>query len=208
MKKIILCMFLALGFRNDISGQSQEVQQLLLNVEKLAQFREILSQMEKGYEVLSTGYNTIKEISQKSFDLHKAYLDGLLAVSPSVKKYGKVAAIIRMQLVLISTCNTAMKLSLQNDFPATGEILYTGKVCNRLISASLEDLGDLTGILTAGRLRMSDDERLRLIDRIYHEMQDKLVFLRRFTDRTALWMRQRERSRQDVDRMKGWYHLK
>ena len=61
------------------SAQSAEIQQLLLNVEKLTQFKQILSDMKKGYQILEGGYNTIKDISEGNFSLHKAFLDGLRA---------------------------------------------------------------------------------------------------------------------------------
>jgi outer membrane lipoprotein-sorting protein len=38
-------------------SQSQEAQQLLLNVEKLAQLKQILKDLYKGYEIVSKGYN-------------------------------------------------------------------------------------------------------------------------------------------------------
>ena len=49
MKKwaVMIMVFLFAGAGNCF-GQSQEVQQLLLNVEKLAQFKQILSDMKKG----------------------------------------------------------------------------------------------------------------------------------------------------------------
>ncbi len=86
MKKIIfLLAILVVVMKTKLSAQSEEAQQLLLNVEKLAQFKQILSDMKKGYQIISTGYSTIKNLSQGNFNLHKIYLDGLMMVSPTVK---------------------------------------------------------------------------------------------------------------------------
>src|SRR4051812_41409108 len=82
-------------------GQSDEMQQLMLNIEKLAQFKQILSDMKKGYETVSKGYGMVKDLSQGNFNLHKAFLDGLMEASPAVKKYKKVAEIIQFQLQLV-----------------------------------------------------------------------------------------------------------
>src|SRR5689334_17359441 len=83
------------------NGQAQEVQQLLLNVEKLAQLKSILADLKKGYEIVSTGYSTIKNLSEGNFNLHQAFLDGLLQVSPTVRNYRRIADIIRSQISLV-----------------------------------------------------------------------------------------------------------
>ena len=82
MKKILLIVFLS---TNICFGQSQEAKQLLLNVEKLAQLKLMLSHMKTGYQILEKGYTSIKNISQGNFNLHRDFLDGLLQVSPAVK---------------------------------------------------------------------------------------------------------------------------
>ena len=76
MKKCIVILWLFLiSFSGQVVAQSTEIQQLLLNVEKLAQLKKILSNMKKGYEIVSNGYNTIKDISKGNFNLHEAFLD-------------------------------------------------------------------------------------------------------------------------------------
>ena len=65
MKKCIAIVWVILfSFSGQVMAQSTEIQQLLLNVEKLAQLKKILSNMKKGYEIVSNGYNTIKDISK------------------------------------------------------------------------------------------------------------------------------------------------
>ena len=80
MKRIIFLLLL-ISLNKKTFSQTDEAQQLLLNVEKLAQLKQILKDMYKGYEIVSKGYNTIKNISEGNFDLHKVFLDGLMQVS-------------------------------------------------------------------------------------------------------------------------------
>ncbi|WP_240377739.1 hypothetical protein [Arachidicoccus soli] len=68
-------------------SQSQEVQELLLDVTKLEQFKQILKDMKSGYTLVMQGYTTVRDISKGDFNLHKVFLDGLMAVSPTVRKY-------------------------------------------------------------------------------------------------------------------------
>ena len=64
---------------------SDLIQQLLLDVQKLDQLKTILQDMYKGYEIVNQGYTDIKNIASGNFNLHKLFLDGLLAVSPAVR---------------------------------------------------------------------------------------------------------------------------
>lgn len=67
---LLLVMALVLGAFNRGYSQSQEAQQLMLNVEKLSQLKNILSDMKRGYEVVSKGYNAVSGIAKGNFSLH------------------------------------------------------------------------------------------------------------------------------------------
>ncbi len=208
MKKIIiLAAFITMGLVTKISAQSQEVQQLLLNVEKLAQFKQILTDMKKGYQIISSGYSTIKDLSQGNFSLHKTFLDGLMLVSPTVRKYKRVADVINNQILLVKEYKTAFNRYKQDGNFDPKEIDYLGKVYSNLFNKSLDDLDELTMVMTDSKLRMSDDERLEAVDRIHGNMQDKLLFLRHFNNNTTVLAVQRARERNDAVTMKKIYGI-
>lgn len=206
MKKIIvLLIILSVGISNKVAAQAQEIEQLTLNIEKLAQFKQILSDLKKGYQIVSTGYSTIKDLSQGNFNLHKTFLDGLMTVSPAVRKYRKVADIINDQVMIVKEYKAAFnKYKRDGNFNA-GEIDYLSKVYNNLFKQSLNDLDELTMVMTDSKLRMSDDERLEAIDRIHGNMNDKLLFLRHFNNNTTILAVQRARERNDAVTMKKIY---
>ncbi|WP_018615693.1 hypothetical protein [Segetibacter koreensis] len=207
MKKAIIFLFLNVGNLVQLSAQSQEAQQLLLNVERLAYLKEILTNLKKGYVIVSTGYNTIKDLSQGNFYLHKSFLDGLLAVSPAVKKYRKVREIITFQVSIVKESKSAYSRFSRNGNFSMNELNYLSKVYSNLFNLSLKNLDALITIITANKLRMSDEDRLKAIDNIYNEMQDKLVFLRDFNDNTAILAIQRARERNDAKSLKNMYGI-
>ena len=206
-KTIILAVFITMTSVTKLAAQSQEVQQLLLNVEKLAQFKQILADMKKGYQIISSGYSTIKDLSQGNFSLHKTFLDGLMLVSPTVRKYKRVADIINNQILLVKEYKTAFNRYKQDGNFDPMEIDYLGKVYSNLFNKSLDDLDELTMVMTDSKLRMSDDERLEAVDRIHRNMQDKLLFLRHFNNNTTVLAVQRARERNDVVTMKKIYGI-
>jgi hypothetical protein len=205
MKKIFFILLLSSNF---CFGQSQEAKQLLLNVEKLAQLKLMLSHMKTGYQILEKGYTSIKNISQGNFNLHRDFLDGLLQVSPAVKQYSKVADIIRVQLKLVKESKAALaEFRGSKQFTIT-EIEYLGNVYANLLKESLKMLDELAMVVTAGKLRMSDDERLQAIDKIYDEVIEQYTFLNEFNNGTAILSLQREKEKMDIDLMRKVHGLK
>ena len=199
MKKCIVIMWVILfSFSGQVVAQSTEIQQLLLNVEKLAQLKRILSNMKKGYEIVSTGYNTIKDISKGNFNIHQTFLDGLLQVSPTVKKYKRIAEIITYQTQLVKEYKSAFRRFDASNLFNANEIRYMDNVYSNLFDKSLQNLEELTMVITAGKLRMSDDERINAIDRIYNDIADKLVFLRTFNKENNVLAIQRGREMVDT----------
>lgn len=211
MKKIIvaLCVVsggLLSGYR--ASAQVNELAQLALNIEKLAQFRQILSDMKKGYEILNGGYNTIKNISKGNFELHKVFLDGLMEVSPAVRNYKRVADIVDYQLKLVREYKDAYRRFKETEWLNPDEIEYLGKVYGNLFNSSVKNLDDLFIVITSSKLRMSDDERLSAIDKIFADMQDKLLFLRHFNSSTSVLLLQRAKEKRETGNVQQYYNLK
>ena len=197
-KKLILLLILVFFMIGKNTAQSAEVQQLLLNIEKLSQLKKILDNMYQGYRIVSKGYGIIKDISEGSFNLHRVFLDGLLQVSPAVKKYERIPEIIRNQTMLVKEYKWAFKNFNRSALFNSGEIKYLKIVYTNLLGKSLQNLSDLAMVLTTGNLRMSEDERLKAIDKIGEEMSDKLNFLRIFNKENNMLAVQRGREKFDV----------
>lgn len=184
--KCLLFTFL-LGFCHaKTNAQAFEVEQLILDYQKLSELKNILSEMKTGYQILSTGYETIRSISEGNFNLHNAFLSALLAINPAVKNYKRVADIVSYQSSIVSEYKSAFSRFKQDKHFTPDEISYLGTVYGNLFNKSLNDIINLTNVLTANKMRMSDDERLHAIDGIYDESKNQLMFLRSFNNSTTL----------------------
>lgn len=189
-------------------AQGQELQQLLLDIEKLTQMKSILSDMKTGYQIYQQGYGSISSLSKGNFDLHQTYLNGLLAVSPAVRNYGRIAEIITLQASLISEYKRKQYLFRQSGSFSVSELSYMSDVYARLVSQTLDDAAELADILMAGKLRMSDADRIRGIDRIYSGSSERLQFLRTFNNQGINLSRQRSRDGADTQVLNRLYGLK
>lgn len=211
MKKILIVVcvsMLSISFPVKAKAQVTELMQLALNIEKLMQFKQILSDLKKGYEIISGGYKTIKNISEGNFKLHQVFLDGLMEVSPAVRNYHRVADIINYQVLIVKEYKSAFNRFKSGGHFSASEIEYISGVYANLFSLSVKNLEDLLTVVTAKKLRMSDDERLAAIDKIYADMQDKLLFLRSFNSNTSVLALQRERETRDINRVQQYYDIK
>jgi hypothetical protein len=205
---ITILFFLSLFSVKQVKAQSEELQQLILNLQKLNQFRAILTNMYKGYQILTKGYNTIKDLAEGNFKLHQIFLDGLLEASPTVKKYKHVGDIITLQLQLIKEYKSSFRQFISAGVFNTDEIQYLQDVYQNLVDRSLKNLDELLMIITSGQLRMNDAERLNAIDRIYADMQDKIQFLRYFNDKSTLVIIQKKKGLKDVDDLSRLFGIK
>jgi len=159
-------------------AQTHEITQLILNYEKLTQMKKILENMYEGYSILNNGFSSVKNITEGNFKLHEAFLNELLKVSPKVRKYYRVAEIIQYQQRIINEYKSSYNRIKNQGIFSLDELVYLGEMYAGLFNASLRNLDEMVLILTAGKLRMSDFERLEAIDRLHKEMSGLLVFLR------------------------------
>lgn len=201
IKIIIVLLLVTAGAK----AQSSDLTQLILDIERLTQLKGILTDMKTGYQIIDGGYNQVKSIADGNFNLHSAFLNGLLAVSPAVAKYGKVADIVLKQGYIVTEYRRYYQQFSAGGHFSTDEIAYLANVYTTLLLQSLQNLSQLADILMAGKLRMSDDERLRAIDRIDADTEDKLSFLRHFDQQTAILDLQRQKAANDLQTLQKLY---
>jgi len=188
-------------------AQSTELQQLLLNIEKLTQFKAILSDMKKGYQIYQQGYGAISNLSKGNFNLHNIYLTGLMAVNPIVRNNPRVGQIISQQNDILSEYKRYTGLFRQSGSFTKDELDYISNVYDQLVRQSNTNIDDLASVTTAGKLRMSDDDRLRAIDRIYTGSTDQLEFLRFFNRQAVMLSLQRSKDLHDTQVLKRLYRI-
>lgn len=207
MKRCVWILLLLFFMTNKGFSQTQEIQQLLLDVEKLTQLKNILTELKSGYEIVSNGYTTIKNISEGNFNLHDIFLKSLLEVSPAVKNYVRIKDIIDAQLSIVREYKNALKQLKGSGEFSLDEINYSEKVYTNLFNHSLDNLQKMIMVITAGKLRMSDDERVSSIDAVWNEVSQQLTFLRHFNNQARILCLQRAKEKNDLSTMNQLYDV-
>jgi len=186
-----------------VKAQSYEAKVLLLDVKKLSQLKENLQNMKQGYEMLVKGYTVVRDLSKGSFQLHEHFLDGLWLASPAVRRYWKIPEIISMEDRLADAAKGGRHSLKNSAYLRPDEISYIHQVEDAVFAQALDDLDDLTGIVTDHQMQLSDAERITGIDRIYLAMQERLDFLTDFHHRASLLVAQRTKEAADERTMKA-----
>jgi hypothetical protein len=183
------------------TGQSVEVQQLLLNVEKLAQLRSMLEDAKKGYEMVYRSYSTVQNIAAGNFQLHDTFLYRLLQVSPAVREYKRVGHIIALQRQVLLDCRRAGAEVVLSKGWSKAEMGYIENVYAALLSRCSKTMEGLRLVLSPGVLRLGDGDRLAAIDALWKEMGEHARFLRHFNGEAGVLLHLRKGEAADQSRV-------
>lgn len=155
--------------------------------------------LQKGYKIAESGLNTINDIKHGDFNLHSDFFNSLKTVNPRIKNWVKLADIISFQIQIIKQARSAVQhIQVSNQFTAT-EITYLQNVFNHLLDECIKNINALIDIAMSGQTEMTDDERMKQIDAIYTDMQDKLSFSKSFSSGAAMLAMQRMQEATDVE---------
>ncbi|MET3114894.1 hypothetical protein AAKU52_002634 [Pedobacter sp. CG_S7] len=202
-KYLGLVVLLLTVFSFNSKAQLGEAEQLLATMEKYNQSKKMLNQVTQGYQVVKNGYDKIKDVASGNFNLHNTFINGLMAVSPAVRKYRRIPDIINYQVMILSEYKSSFLQFKKAGRFNEKELSYMGRVYSNLLEKSSENIEELTMVITANKTQMTDDERIQAIDRIYADIQDKFLFLKKFNGSTKVLALQRGQEKGDIEVRKG-----
>jgi len=197
MKKILLATVLAFVCVNPLVAQtseewlSQKSTQKKYLLQQIVALQGYIGYAKKGYNIVSGGINTIRDIKKGDLNIHTAFFNSLKAVNPKIAKYQKVADIISYQIRIIKQTKETIAYIRETKQFTPEEIEYNRKVFDFLLNECIESINELLAIITSGELEMKDNERLTRIDKSYTDMQDKYTFCTVMSEDMALLAAQR-----------------
>ncbi len=212
--KILLSILLFFAANNFCSGQTwdewfrQTKTQKDYLLKQIAALQVYIGYAEKGYSIAEKGLNTIRDIKNGDFNLHNDFFNSLTSVNPKVKKYAKVAAIIASQISIAKQTRNTLRQCTNVQQLTASELNYLHQVFNNLIDDCAKNLDELYAVITDGQMLMKDDERIKRIDKLYDDMQDKKVFVQSFSQSAKGLLVQRMNDQYDIQIEKKLYGLK
>lgn len=191
-------LFIVLIFILPTIVNAQGAKQRKYLLQQIAALQVYIGYVQKGYSIAKQGLNTISDIKHGEFNLHKDYFNSQKTVNPKIKSYSKVADIIALQVNIIRVYKEAAKQVKQSGSFAVSEISYINGVFKRLLDDCTKTIDALITVTTSGELEMKDDERLKRIDALYNDMQDKYTFVQSFSNEAKLLATSRISEQNDI----------
>lgn len=200
MKKMMIAGLLIMSG----SGYSQG-SQIKLYIQQIAANKVYIEYLQKGYSIAKKGLTTIGNIKNGHWSLDKDFFAGLENINPKVRSYTMVADIVALNIQIVKRYKQALKEARVSDRFTGSELDYFGKVFAGLMDDCTVVVDELTILLKASELKMSDDERIKRIDKLHTNMQDNYVFVQDFSGKMEVMILQRDKEVKDAAVMKGLY---
>jgi len=188
---IILTSFILCGTaraQSDIQAMLKQIALLAVHVREL----------ENAIEIARDGLTTINEIKHGEFNLHNIFFSSLQSVNPTVAKYSRIAVIIADQVSILTEFKSLIQRLKSNREITPLELSYVESVYTNMAEECSKSISDLIAVTTNGNLEMTDDERIKRINVIAADMNDKYTFCRQFTSGADKLMNERTTDEQDL----------
>jgi hypothetical protein len=185
-----------------VCGAARGQSDIKVMLKQIALLAVHVRELENAIEIARDGLTAIHEIKNGEFNLHNLFFSSLKSVNPAVSKYSRIAVIIADQISIITDFKN-LSQRLKTEKRITGiELSYVKSVYSHIAAECSKSLGDLIIVTASGSLEMTDDERIKRIDLIYDDMNDKFAFSRQFTSKTSQLVNERESQYKDLRLLK------
>lgn len=177
--------------------QKKTQKEYLLN--QIAALQVYIGYAKRGYEIYDKGLTFIGGLKDGEFNLHNDFFLSLKGINPEIGRYARVADIIALQVSTVRTCSKSLKVARNGGNFGSDEIAYLSGVFGRLLGDCAALVDELIVLTTSDKWELEDDERLRRIDQLHAEMQDRHDFARYFGNGVTQLDQSRARERRDIE---------
>lgn len=178
MKKVMLAGGMLFFFLYG-HGQNKTIK---LYIQQIAANQVYIEYLQKGYKIAKNGLTTIGNIKNGHWGLDKDFFAGLRGINPKIRNYARVADIITLNIEIVRKSKTVLKQARSDNLFNSEETGYFKKVFTVILDDCMRVTNELILLLTANKFNMSDDERIKRIDVLYEDIQDKYVFVNSFSN--------------------------
>lgn len=201
MKGKLLCCLLLFCFL----GTHAQNKQIKLYLQQIAANKVYIEYLQKGYRIAKRGLTTIGNIKNGHYKLDGDFFGSLESVNPNIRHYSKVAETVSLQLSIAKHYSGTLRRAKESSVFQNDELEYMGRVFDALVDGCLDLTDELILIIGSGKLKMSDDERIRRIDQVHSEMRERFVFYNSFSSSISTVIVQRVKELSDAESVRKMY---
>lgn len=148
-----------------------------------------------------------KGFTEKNLALAKNWYDGLLQVSNTVKRYHRVQHIFERQTAIITLYSNNISVFKQDPHLSPAQVQGMVRGYTVLIQESAAYLDDLAALVSPLKSKMTDAERMELIDALDDKVTHQYDLVSYFTRRNQALSQQQAAVARDMQLIKQMYGL-
>ncbi|MEO6520984.1 MAG: hypothetical protein ABIN91_04855 [Mucilaginibacter sp.] len=157
----------------------------------------------KGYQISRNGLGSISYWARGEFNLHSDHYTSLKTVNPAIRDNPKASAIADYATAIPGQFDQVINLNgMTNDLEN-----YIGVVQQKILDECSKDISELQLVMTSGKAEMTDDERIKRLDRLYAAMKDKYAFTMTFCGQVKMYLLQNKNENQSIQTLKQYYGI-
>jgi hypothetical protein len=181
-----------------------EIQYYLQQISALAVYA---SDLKKGYSIAQHGLGAIAGIKQLEYSLHQGFFHSLDVVNPAVSRYDRVGDILSRCQEIILLLNQTSRMFTRSTGFLSSDRAFGLAVIGQLEKSCSQAVDDLMNLLTDDKLQLSDDARIRSINRLNADMVERAAFAQSFQSEMGWLALQRSGDQESAQRLQNMYGI-
>jgi len=162
----------------------------------------------EGYAVNDSGLTAAHTRKGAELDAHSTYYASLSQVNQSVGATQKKKDILGMQSYIQTALSKEISWQQKHQGLRTNEMAQLQQLSKDMRDKTSADIAEMQEVITPGKLKLSDAERLDRLDRIAAAMYDKYAYTRSFVRQCRQLASERAAAAQDREQVRKLYGLK
>lgn len=163
-------------------------------LQQIAALQVFSTYLKQGYQVAHNGLGSISGSLSSENSLHTGYYNRMEVAGAPVKNDGQVKEILSWQKDILNI----LAIIDQIDGLTSEEKTYLSSVRSAVLKDCDQQISTLQNVITDGKVKMSDADRLVIIDKIHSAMQENYHFAIGFTNQAKAYATQRKQEQNDV----------
>ncbi|MCR8562003.1 hypothetical protein KXD93_30390 [Mucilaginibacter sp. BJC16-A38] len=163
-------------------------------LQQIAALQVFSTYLKQGYQVAHNGLGSISDSLGSENSLHTAYYNRMEMAGAAVKNDGQVKEILSWQNDILTILGGLDQIDgLTNE-----EKKYLSGVRSAVLKDCDQQISTLQSIVTDGKVKMSDADRIVLIGKIHAAMQENYHFATGFINQAKAYALQRRQEQKDA----------
>lgn len=177
-------------------------------LKQIAELKIYLSYLQKGYKIVESGINTVREIKNGEFSLHDLYYSSLKRVNPEIRKLPQAVSIVENTQYIFSATNDLIKVVESTALLNEAQSNLLNIACPAIRRDAEQVTDALLAVLTDRSLELTDDERIARIQQIYDYSLQQTVFVKELCSSVYSLTWASEMDSREIQKIKSFYGLK